>query len=322
MRLIDADALIAEIDGMIKNAQNMGSKFDLAISYGLIGANCVIKDAPTIEPSGDLISRADAIEAMGEEPPVWLDTAEEWAEHDAWVLHVSALKALPSAELPNLKQEFESAERISQTDSLILADALRYLAEDEERHEKDRERAKELREKVLAHGASVSAEPSRLTISKEEAEKLMIKPQEPNFIPQTKDCTDFLCWLLEEIMDEENWEMNAVADGEIIARKLKKLGLLEVKDGYYIRTQMYEALDAEPKRGEWVPLDGKLPKIIGHHVLVTIKWADDDLEVCEMCPTVADRYNIIAFQDLPDPYQGEPIKSELQCDGAKMGVSE
>ena len=70
--------------------------------------------------------------------------------------------------------------------------------------------------------------------------------------------------------------------------------------------------------GEWIPVDGKLPKVIGHHVLVTIKWADDDLEVCEMCPTVADRYNIIAFQDLPEPYQGEPIKSELQCGGARM----
>ena len=49
------------------------------------------------------------------------------------------------------------------------------------------------------------------------------------------DCSNFLLWLLEEIMDEENWELNAVADGEIIARKLKKLGLLEVKNGYYHR---------------------------------------------------------------------------------------
>ncbi len=49
------------------------------------------------------------------------------------------------------------------------------------------------------------------------------------------DCSSFLLWLLEEIMDEDNWELNAVADGEIIARKLKKLGLLEVKDGYYHR---------------------------------------------------------------------------------------
>ena len=102
------------------------------------------------------------------------------------------------------------------------------------------------RKEALGMAISALQEPSRLTISKEEAEKLMIKPQEPNFIPQTKDCTDFLCWLLEEIMDEENWEMNAVADGEIIARKLKKLGLLEVKDGYYVRTPMYDALTTEP----------------------------------------------------------------------------
>lgn len=63
----------------------------------------------------------------------------------------------------------------------------------------------------------------------------------------TKDCTKFLLWLLEEIMDEENWEMNAVADGEIIARKLKNLGLLEVKDGYYVRTSLTYGLQEEEK---------------------------------------------------------------------------
>ena len=81
------------------------------------------------------------------------------------------------------------------------------------------------------------------------------------------DCTDFLCWLLEEIMDEENWELNAEADGEIIARKLKKLGLLDSKDGYYIRTPMYEALTepsdlisrAEAKKQ--IYLLGKRPQI-------------------------------------------------------------
>lgn len=49
------------------------------------------------EQSGDLISRADAIAAMGEEPEIWTDTDEEWAYHNAWVEHISALKALPSA---------------------------------------------------------------------------------------------------------------------------------------------------------------------------------------------------------------------------------
>lgn len=81
--------------------------------------------------------------------------------------------------------------------------------------------------------------------------------------------------------------------------------------------KLIQELNDSPK-GKWIPLDGKLPKIIGEHVLVTIKWADDDLEVCEMCPTVADRYNIIAFQQMPLPYDGEPLKSELQCSGARM----
>ena len=52
-----------------------------------------------------------------------------------------------------------------------------------------------------------------------------------------RDCTDFVRWLMDEVMDEENWQMNAVANGEIICRKLKKLGMLDVVDGYYIKTQ-------------------------------------------------------------------------------------
>ena len=60
----------------------------------------------------------------------------------------------------------------------------------------------------------------------------------PSAEPKTgRDCTDFVRWLMDEVMDEENWQMNAVANGEIICRKLKKLGMLDVVDGYYIKTQ-------------------------------------------------------------------------------------
>lgn len=62
------------------------------------------------------------------------------------------------------------------------------------------------------------------------------------------DCTDFINWLLEEVLDEENWELNAVANGEIICRKLKKLDLLEVKDGYYVRA----SVTPTERTGEWV----------------------------------------------------------------------
>ena len=62
----------------------------------------------------------------------------------------------------------------------------------------------------------------------------MLKNIPPAEAVQT-DCTEFVNWLVEEVMDDENWELNAVALGEIICRKLAKLGLLKVKDGYYIR---------------------------------------------------------------------------------------
>lgn len=48
--------------------------------------------------SDDTISRQDAIDALGEEPEIWNDTEEEWAYRNAWVEHISAIKALPSAE--------------------------------------------------------------------------------------------------------------------------------------------------------------------------------------------------------------------------------
>jgi len=47
------------------------------------------------------------------------------------------------------------------------------------------------------------------------------------------DCTDFIRWIRDEVLDEENWEMNAVAKGEIIARKLKKLNAVFCVGGYY-----------------------------------------------------------------------------------------
>ena len=53
----------------------------------------------------------------------------------------------------------------------------------------------------------------------------------------TTDCTKFMEWLKAEVLDEENWELNAVANGEIICRKFKKLGWLDVEDGYYVDTR-------------------------------------------------------------------------------------
>lgn len=73
----------------------------------------------------------------------------------------------------------------------------------------------------------------------------------PSADAEQTDCTDFIKWILEEVLDEENWELNAVANGEIICRKLKKLDLLEVKDGYYVRA----SVTPEGRTGEWIEQD-------------------------------------------------------------------
>ena len=51
------------------------------------------------------------------------------------------------------------------------------------------------------------------------------------------DCTDFIKWLVDRVLDETIWEYNSVAYGEIICRKLEKLGVLEATEepSYYIR---------------------------------------------------------------------------------------
>lgn len=48
------------------------------------------------EPCEDCISRAEAIEALGEEPPVWYDETDEIAERNQWRRDVAAIEALPS----------------------------------------------------------------------------------------------------------------------------------------------------------------------------------------------------------------------------------
>ena len=75
----------------------------------------------------------------------WCITCPHISEEDRQLVNHAVL-AIPSAEaVPQLKQ----------TDTLIIADALRYLAKDTERHELDRARAEELREQILRYGASM-----------------------------------------------------------------------------------------------------------------------------------------------------------------------
>lgn len=70
-----------------------------------------------------------------------------------------------------------------------------------------------------------------------------LKEYFPSVDRPTTDCTEFMEWIKAEVLDENNWELNAVAYGEIICRKLKKLGWIDVEDGCYVDTR---------PTGEWV----------------------------------------------------------------------
>ena len=88
----------------------------------------------------------------------------------------------------------------------------------------------------------------------------------------TVDCTKFMEWLKAEVLDEENWELNAVANGEVICRKFKKMGWLDVEDGFYV--------DVRPT-GEWKQVDllaDRLCSVCGYGV-----W-DSEAEEYNYCP--------------------------------------
>ena len=67
-------------------------------------------------------------------------------------------------------------------------------------------------------------------------------------LPKYTNCTEFIEWLTEVVLNDEDWKLNAVGYGEIICRKLEKLGVLEVTEepSYYIRPS------ADAKQGEWI----------------------------------------------------------------------
>ena len=60
-----------------------------------------------------------------------------------------------------------------------------------------------------------------------------IKTVEEAFSPQQEH--SLITWLLDEIWDEDQWELNCGAFPEILCRKLVKLGYVVEKDGEYER---------------------------------------------------------------------------------------
>ena len=69
----------------------------------------------------DLISRQDAIDALGEEPPVWYDGDDEIAERNQWRRDKAAIESLPSAE-PKTGEWIPVSDRLPKArESVILS---------------------------------------------------------------------------------------------------------------------------------------------------------------------------------------------------------
>lgn len=63
-----------------------------------------LKELKRLRASGseDLIRRQDAIDALGEEPPVWYDGDDEIAERNQWRRDKAEIESLPSADPVNM----------------------------------------------------------------------------------------------------------------------------------------------------------------------------------------------------------------------------
>ena len=147
----------------------------------------------------------------------------------------------------------------------------------------------------------------------------------PSAEAETVDCTDFIRWLTETVMDDGMWELNAVAYGEVIARKLTKLGVLEVKDDVYVykpsaevRTKCVAQIKVDTEEivrrikeeyditDRWIPCSERLPEKDGWY-LVTVQGYETVTDVApfnyELWKGLASHQEVIAWMPLPMPYR-------------------
>ena len=84
-RLISLNAAIETV----RKAKSIGQAHRMLVQ---------LPSATDTNVGGNLIDRQAALDALGEEPPVWYDGEDEIAERNQWRRDVAAIKALPSAQ--------------------------------------------------------------------------------------------------------------------------------------------------------------------------------------------------------------------------------
>ena len=109
----------------------------------------------TAEPSKSVKYKSNLLDTTDRPTVIRSKTLMPTKDFKEWAKRIREVN--PNAVVIPCDAEVMSADRptIKQTDTLIIADALRYLVQDTERHESDRTRAEELRKQILQYGASM-----------------------------------------------------------------------------------------------------------------------------------------------------------------------
>ena len=92
------------------------------------------------------------------------------------------------------------------------------------------------------------------------------------------DCTDFIYWIRKVVADEELWELNAVGYGEIICRKLVKIGALATTEKppyYYVPSVSAERV------GVWEHKDGVFGAV--YCSMCGYELKENDTNYCPNC---------------------------------------
>ena len=218
--LIRRDDAIRELSGVCSTWEDDAKVQEIVMAIPSAEASQNLAKPNKALKGSDLISRQDAIEAV---------TDIQDGSGQRYYLAVSLvdkIRSLPSADAVS-REEYE------ETDGVITI---------------EKQSAKDVGE--IKHIIIRSPNYTRYFYN----ESMPISAE-----AETVDCTDFIRWLTETVMDDGMWELIAVAYGEVIARKLTKLGVLEVKDGYYIRhinnntkeSDLVYRPSAEAVQGEW-----------------------------------------------------------------------
>lgn len=96
-------------------------------------------------------------------------------------------------------------------------------------------------------------------------------------VPSAQGYAEFINWLLDEIWDDEMWELNYRAFPELLCRRLVKAGWLKEENGKYIRL-------------------------------------DNQITVCPMCPDCPDNCPLETEMDVSDTNVGDTISRQAAID--------